>query len=188
MQNKFNHIINTFVTLSKSELKAFNKILIPVDFKKNDFFLKQGQLVNQIAFITDGVFEMYKTDKEGNEISLDFIFPDSFATDYVSYLTHSTCEVGIRANKQSSALVFNRKDLDILLESSLQFQKLGRILSEQSFIGFAERIREGFLSPEERYQKILKEKPNWIQNIPQYKIASYLNISAEWLSKIRAKN
>lgn len=188
MQDRITNILNSFVKLSSAELDTFNNLLKPFDFEKRDVFLKQGQQVSQIAIVVSGLFEMYKMDEEGNEISIDFLFPDSFVTDYVSYLTGTPCEISIRAIQQSSVVIFEKQEVDILFDSSIQFQKLGRIIAERSFIEFVYRIREGFLSPEERYQRLLKEKPYWIQSIPQYKIASFLNISPEWLSKIRTKS
>ncbi len=178
-------ILNRYVESSELEIEAFAKILKPIVFEKNEHFLLEGQNVTSVCYVTDGLFEMYKINEEGNEISIDFFFNDSFVTDYVSYLTLSKCQSNVRAIQKSSVLVFEKEDMDKLFESSIQFQKLGRVLAEQEFIVFANRLREGSLTPKERYYKLVQDKPHWIQNIPHYKLASFLNISPEWLSKIR---
>lgn len=100
-------------------------------------------------------------------------------------LLQAKCEINIRAIKKSDVLVFEKDDMDILFESSIQFQKFGRVIAEQEFIRFANRLREASLTPKERYYKLAEQMPHWIQNIPQYKLASFLKISPEWLSKIR---
>jgi hypothetical protein len=43
------------------------------------------------------------------------------------------------------------------------------------------------LPPKERYEKLVSTSCELILEIPQYLIASYLGISPEWLSKLRAK-
>lgn len=187
MEASLHEFISHYVPLNSSEQEALNSLLSSIHLMKGDVFLEQGKSVHTIAFITSGLFEMYKTDERGTEISLDFLFPGSFATDYISYLTQTNCEIGIRAIQPTRILLLHRKELDALYDSNMKFQKLGRILAEQSFIDFAKSIRESFLPVEERYQKLVREKPHWIQEIPQYKIASFLNITPEWLSKIRSK-
>jgi len=185
MYNKIDGLLNRYVKLNKSEIESFMNILQPAVYKRNEHFLIKGQSVTKCCMVMHGIFEMYKVDEEGNEISIDFFFPDSFVTDYVSYLVKAKCELNVRAIKKSDVLVFEKDDIDKLFESSIQFQKLGRVIAEQEFMEFANRLRDASLPPKERYYKLTEQKPHWIQNIPQYKIASFLNISPEWLSKIR---
>lgn len=130
---------------------------------------------------------MFHIDELGNEISIDFAFPNSFTTDYVNFLSNLPSSLYIRALEPTKIYIINKSDLEILYKKSIQFQQLGRIIAEQFFIEFPKRIRNSSLPPEVRYNQIIAEKQHCIQNITQYKIASYLNISPEWLSKIRSK-
>jgi hypothetical protein len=42
-------------------------------------------------------------------------------------------------------------------------------------------------SPEQRYKTILKSRPDLIQRVPQYYLASYLGVKPESLSRIRKR-
>ena len=42
-------------------------------------------------------------------------------------------------------------------------------------------------TPDELYKELFIYKPEWLQLIPQYHIASYLNITPETLSRIRKR-
>ena len=42
-------------------------------------------------------------------------------------------------------------------------------------------------SPEQRYRKLLKTRPELVQRIPQYHIASYIGVKPESLSRIRKR-
>ena len=179
--------INSIVSLSDNENKQLQNALQPLTLKKGEVFLKQGTTVNQIALVASGSLEMFTIDALGNERTLDFIFAQSFATDYVSYLNNTPSEMNIRALKKTEIYIIEKIELDALFDSSINFSKLGRVITEQFFTEFAKRIRDNFLPPEQRYHKLVEDKPEWIQEIPQYKIASFLGISAEWLSKLRSK-
>ena len=60
---------------------------------------------------------------------------------------------------------------------------MDRIIGEQR-----DQLTEFYrLKPEERYLKIVKERPDLLNRVPQYQIASYLGVKPETLSRIRAR-
>jgi len=178
--------IKSFVNLSQTESEKLTSCLIRIELKKGDKFLCIGQQSDKIGFVVNGTLEM-TMESDGNEVSIDFFLPNTFVSDYVSFISHEPSPTNITALKRTTILTINREDLENLYKSSIQFQKLGRMISEYFFIDFAKRIRDRELSIKERYNKLLKEKPQYLQEIPQYKIASFLGVSPEWLSKIRAR-
>jgi CRP-like cAMP-binding protein len=179
--------LSKLVNFERSELDTFNGLLKLIEIEKDEFFLKEGQVCTKIGFILEGSLEMTYVDENLEEHILEFIFPNSFATDYVSLLTEKKSDSNIKATTKSKLVYFTKEDLNQLYESSFNFQKLGRLISESYFIGFANRIKKTKLSPKQRYEMLLSENPEFVQALPQYKIASYLGISAEWLSKVRGK-
>ena len=63
-----------------------------------------------------------------------------------------------------------------------------RILLQRLQAASITRLKYLFeLSAEERYQNMNNYFPQFVQRVPQYMLASYLNITPEVLSKIRAK-
>ena len=67
-----------------------------------------------------------------------------------------------------------------------QFERLGRLIAEQSFIGLRKKTDERtLLVAKERYLNLLKLRPKVIRRIPQYYIASYLGINPPSLIRIR---
>jgi hypothetical protein len=80
------------------------------------------------------------------------------------------------------------RDLERLYEENPKFERVGRVMAENTII----RIRNRNLSllndsPEERYLQLLKDRPKVIERVPQNIIASYLGIEPETLSRIRKK-
>lgn len=177
---------NAIIPLSEEEILEFNEILRPVNLAKGDSFLKYGETSNRIAYIEEGLLEMTFVEGDAENI-LDFFFPNSFVSDYLSFLLEKPSELQITALKDSKLMCFEKDDLDRLYDSNIKFQKIGRIITERYSIEFAQRLRTNHLPPRKRYEMLRTNFPELIQQIPQYKIASFLGVSAEWLSKLRAK-
>ncbi len=176
-----------FVNFNEAELNQLSELAKPQQLKKGEYLISKGQVCDKLYFVTNGIFKLGYTNETGEEVVLDFIFQNSFAVDYVSFLLQRPTELNIIAIKDCQLLSFERKSILMLYEESIKFQKMGRLISEFYFIRFAERIKENSLPPKERYDKLVSTNGELIQEIPQYLIASYLGISAEWLSKLRAK-
>lgn len=185
MSNIFKYF-NDITSLTEKEIIEFNDILYSIELVKGDRFLKYGNVSERIAFIEDGLLEMTFIEN-GDEKMLDFLFSNSFATDYLSFLLVKPSELQITALNNSKLTCFKKEDLDRLYDSNIKFQKIGRVIAEKYYIEFVQRLRMNHLPPKERYETLRKNFPEFIQQIPQYKIASYLGVSAEWLSKLRAK-
>jgi len=183
LEKYFSKIVN----FDKEELAELNSLTKQLIVEKNGFFLKEGQTCNIIGFLLEGALEMTYVDENLEEHILEFIFPNSFVTDYVSFLTKSKSDCNIKAISKSTIVYFDKDSINKLYDKSLNFQKFGRLISESYFLGFASRIKKTKLTPKQRYEILLTENPELLQTIPQYKIASYLGISAEWLSKVRGK-
>jgi hypothetical protein len=85
-------------------------------------------------------------------------------------------------------LTISREELERLYAADIVFQRAGRLVAEHLFASWELTLRDTiFLTPAERYEKLLRERPKVIQAVPQYLIASFLNITPEYLSQIRRK-
>ena len=69
-----------------------------------------------------------------------------------------------------------------------QLETMSRIIADKMMIEYKESFDDFKTStPEERYQNLVQRKPELIQRVPQYQIASYLGIKPESLSRIRKR-
>ena len=79
--------------------------------------------------------------------------------------------------------------LQNLYKTFPETERLGRIITENYYIKLEERILSlQFKTAKERYQKLMQKKPSLIQRVSLGQIASYLGITQETLSRIRAEN
>ena len=96
--------------------------------------------------------------------------------------------MNLEAMEPTQLLVISFRDLERLYEEQPKWERVGRLMAESKII----EIKKKNLSllndsPEQRYVRLLKERPEVIHRVPQHLIASYLAIEPETLSPIRKK-
>lgn len=176
-----------YVDFSKEELETIASKFKRQTIGKNDFFLTKGQVCKKAAFVENGSLTLSQTLEDGNQQILDFFTAGDMISDYYSFLKDSKSEANIRAHKASTLLVISKTDVELLLETIPNYQKLGRLLAEEYFMQLAEKIKGSSLPPLDRYERLVEQKPVIFESFPQYMIASYLGIRPEWLSRVRAQ-
>jgi len=154
--------------------------------QKNHFFIREGKMEWQVAFVIDGALRQYYT-KDGEEKTTYFFFENHLMAGYISCITGKPSLVTIEALSRVTYISFPYKVLQELFDKSMAWQKFGRLLAEYLGIGLEERMVSLLLqSPEERYIDLLSgNKKKIIERIPQHYIANYLGITAVSMSRIR---
>ncbi|HEX6226190.1 MAG TPA: Crp/Fnr family transcriptional regulator [Chryseolinea sp.] len=174
------------VPLDDDAWNDLQKIIEPRKLDKKEHFLRQGEICRQLGFITRGYVRLYFL-KDGDEITKDFNFENSFCGSYASFSLLQPSRFNIIAMEKVWFYSIGREDLFRLFDKYPSLQKLGRLSMENMFI--RKEMREAsFLldSAEQRYQNLLQQYPRITQRVPLKYLASYLGITAETLSRIRA--
>ena len=80
----------------------------------------------------------------------------------------------------------NRTPLSIWYNENPKFERLFRIITENMLIANLRKNDVFFqMTSKDRYTDFVTKLPNFIQRVPQYMIASYLEITPEYLSELR---
>jgi len=166
----------------------FSNSRIPLGIPARGFFLKEGQICDQMAFVGKGELRMFYITKEGKEINVEFFFENDFVASYQSFIRQAKSKYYIQALSDCELVTISHSALQNAYANSPYWQKFGRIIAEKVF-SLAEQRTEGFLfcNAEERYLNLLQNRPIFLEKIPLYHIASYLGIEPESLSRLRKK-
>jgi CRP-like cAMP-binding protein len=179
--------VKSIVKLSKIEEMALLQSLDYKQFKKNEIILQQGSICNSVMFINKGCIRYFYL-KDGEEITGQFFSENNWFTDYDSYLTNKPSEIIIQALEDCTIVFIQKTKLEQLYEKHVVFERLGRLLAENAFIGLRSRYKSSMLlSPEDRYKAFLKNRPEIAQRVAQHYIASFLGIKPQSLSRIRKR-
>lgn len=180
-----NHIIK-FAKPANKELELLSESLRAKEIKKKAFLLKEGQFCDNVCFIVEGCFRSFFINEKGVEKIINFGIEDWWITDYDSFSNFCPTRLYIQAIEDSKILCISKKDLDSILDQSLELNKYFRILMEKVRIADQRRIEYLFnLSGVELYKLFSEAYPDFVQRVPQFMLASYLGFTPEFLSKIR---
>lgn len=179
--------IQKFITLELSEIDILESSLGITKIKKKEHVLQQDQICTTMYFITKGCFRQYIINDKGTEQTLQFGIENWWITDYLSYHNHTPSHFYIQAIENSEVIAIEKPVLESLLIQIPKLERYFRIVSQKTFGAAQMRIKILFtMSAEERYHHFNNLNPDFVQRVPQYMLASYLDFSAEFMSKIRA--
>lgn len=94
----------------------------------------------------------------------------------------------IEAQVPSRLLVLNARELQEakVLDHRVQDWMLQALMVERQRL--IQREHQWLMfSATERYLKVLQESPNWLEQVPQHRLASYLGVTDVALSRIRRR-
>lgn len=183
---KIKNSIDPIVSLTEEELMNLSSAFYSKKLKKNDFFLKEGQVCDYIGLLTSGVLIYSKTLENGDEVTIHFAFEGDWVNNNLSRLSSTPSTICIKAIVDTEILIIKQNDINDLYLQIPKIERLGRILTERAFIKFVEQTIEfQTLSAKERYEKLLKNYPEIFQKVQLYHIANYLGIAPKSLSRIR---
>ena len=180
------HIKKT-LPLSESDLVNFLSEFKTIQLKKGEYFIREGQLKKELGLIVKGCMFCYYN-KGGEQVIDEFSLDYEFITDYFSYLTNTPAEKNVKCIEDTELLVLPFKVLKSEYSNKPNIEKIGRIMAEGLFINWHQKAKSLMLDDAEtRYLKLISKRSDLVQRVPQYLIASFLNIKPETLSRIRNK-
>lgn len=172
--------------LPPDSIAAFAEIIEPQEYKKGGLVQPIGHTCRTIYFVKRGALRVYYF-KDSHEITESFEFENSFVARAESLLTGKPSRKAIEAIEDSEVLAINAIKLFELYDQHPYLERLFRKLMEASYLKMINRVESlQFHTAAERYQELLREHSDLLQRVPLKMIASYLGITPESLSRIRA--
>jgi CRP-like cAMP-binding protein len=174
------------ISLNAEEQQYFLSLLQVKQLRKRQFLLQEGDVCRNEYFVNKGCLRGYAIDQKGVEHVLQFAIEDWWIGDMQSFITQTPARLAIDALEDTEVYYLDRDSWDALLERVPKFEKFFRVLLQQAFISFQERIISSMIdTAEQRYIQFLERYPQFEQRLPQHQIAAYLGITPESLSRIR---
>lgn len=153
---------------------------------KKQLVIQPGFIAKHRMYILKGAFRAYVIDEKGNDHTIQFAIEDWWISDYNSYIYQSPATQFVVALEDSLVLQIDHDAEQKLKASSHELETLFRIMAEKSTAFYARRITANLTqNAEQRYNEFVEKFPKVAQRLPQYALASYLNMTREFLSRIR---
>ena len=187
MQNLINKIKKSISLSSQAEQYIYSiskeKIL-----SKGEILIREGQTVNKTFFVSKGSLRSFCVDKEGKEHTLQFAIKDWWISDFMAIYNKEPASLTVECISDSDVIEFNAQKLNEIYLQFPEFEPFQRKNLERHVVSLHKRILNQLqMTALERYNLFLEQYPNIDQHVPNYHIASYLGITQQSLSRVRAK-
>lgn len=156
--------------------------------RKRQYFLQEGDICKNVAFIIKGAARMFSIDEKGHEHIVRFGLETWWLGDHESFNLLTPSRYHIEMLEDSELLVITPAQAYELRDRVKGFDLTIKAMDRQLAIAAQKRIHAALsMTAEERYDDLARTYPQFLQRFPQNMIASYLGISPETLSRIRAR-
>ena len=177
-----------YLALDAAERNALKERSRLRRLKKRGFLLQEGEVCKSYAFVVEGCLRMYELDAKGVEHNLQFARENEWIVDIGSFHAEKPSSLFIEALEPSTVVSIEHADLLYLYTEHPKFDRNFRVIIEDQFVELQQRmLRRNASSAEQRYAHFVHQHPALAARVPNVHIASYLGVTPEFLSRLRAK-
>lgn len=181
-------VLNPLLT---TELIAkYQHFFVPQSFAAKTILLKEGQIAEKVYWIKKGCIRVW-INHQGTDVTFQFFLEESLVASMESFWKGNASQITIETVEACDLLVADKKDIKIVMEDTLEKRDFRDLFINAIFDRTFDYMQHSLsfikLTPEQRYLKLLDERPELVQRIAQHYLASYLGISKVHLSRIKSK-
>ncbi|MBP3711136.1 MAG: Crp/Fnr family transcriptional regulator [Bacteroidaceae bacterium] len=160
-------------------------ILVPMKFQKGDTILKEGSVCNALYFVDKGMVRQYYY-KNKKDVTEHFSFEGRIVFCIESLLKQEPSRLIVEALENTTLYAIPYETLLGLMVRNQEMEMLYRKILEHVAISSQEHAdSQRFENAAERYERLLREKPEIVLRAPMVHIASFLQMTPETLSRVR---
>ena len=161
-------------------------VMEEVHYRKGEILMHEGEVCSSFYIIKDGLWRGFYM-RDGNDTSLWFAYEGETIFSTSGYISNKPSMVSIEAMTDSTLYKISKNELETFFCSSISRANMGRHILEKEFLAIEEKlINTGSPQAKERYLKLLEKDPELLKHVPLKHIASYLYVTPQSLSRIRA--
>lgn len=176
------------VSLTPEEQTLFLSLTETKTYKAKTILLKAGEVCTHSFFVTKGILRSYTIDENGVEHVMSFACPGWWIADMYSYLSQRPGQLYIEVNEDAEVVLLSKENQEQLYNAIPKTERFFRILIENSLVANQQRLIDNLsFTAEARYDKFTKKYKELVNCLPQKQIASYIGVTPEFFSKMKAR-
>ena len=175
-----------YSTMTHDELDVLESILVPIKYAKGEIALSEGEICKNLLYIDKGLMRQFYF-KHGKEVTEHLAQDHTIVMCIESLFKEEPTKLQIEAIEPTVVYALPKADLERVAMHNVNIQILYRKILEESLIisqVHADLVR--FETAQDRYKKLCKLMPQVVLLAPLVYIASYLQMTPETLSRVRA--
>jgi CRP-like cAMP-binding protein len=186
MENEIIKYLSKYTSLTDELIDILKESTIIKKYKKGAYLLREGEISNESFLVLKGCIKSYVIN-DGEEKIIDF-YTEEQPILPISYGMKAPSEQYLECLEDCILTVNTPEHENAMFLKYPQFESICRIMTEVMMTNFQESfVNYKMTNPEERYLYLLKKRPDIIQRVPQYQLASYLGIKPESFSRLKKR-
>lgn len=176
------------VTLTPEEQELFLSKTETRQFKVKTILLSAGEVATCTYFVNSGILRSFNINDNIIEHVLHFACEGWWIGDMYSYISEKPGNLFIEVLEDAEVVIITKENHQELYQEIPKLERFFRILAENSLVSHQERLMDNLsLTAEERFEKFCSKYPTLIQKVPQKQIASFIGVTPEFFSKMKAR-
>ncbi|WP_315516864.1 Crp/Fnr family transcriptional regulator [Hoylesella shahii] len=175
-----------YSTMTHDELDILESVLVPMKFAKGEIILKEGDVCEHVYYVELGLTRQFYF-KNGKELTEHIGVEHSIVMCIESLFMEKPTHLQLEALEPTLIYAMPKRKLEEVALHNVNIQILFRKILEESLIisqVHADMLR--FETAQDRYLKLCKLSPQVVLRAPLVYVASYLQMTPETLSRVRA--
>jgi CRP/FNR family transcriptional regulator, anaerobic regulatory protein len=184
--------LKSALPVSECTLANFLKYTKIIRIPKGKLLLSEGDICEKLCFLGSGLVRGYYLAEDGiggfADVTEWFAAENDFFLAAESFINQTPARECIEALESSVIVYITKSDLYHLYQQDPHVNGIGRMIAEHFLLVHLQQLREmRTLSASEKLEVFRSRSANLFQRVPQKHIASYLGISENYVSKLKAK-
>lgn len=178
-----------YITIERERLNVLELYTERRMFKKKASVLTEGEPCREKFFVAKGCIQVFFLKPNGVEQTIDFALENWWTTDFSAFGTDRRSQFSIRTTENTELIVLSYENQVHLLKQLPELEQYFHKVFQIAYAASQNRIKYLYqFSREELYRNFAQQFPQFVQRVPQYLLASFLDFTPEYLSELRKKS
>ncbi len=188
MNTYLNAVRTLCPNVSHTALNYLKSGLRVVELQPKHFFIHANVIQQEIGFVFQGLIRAFYIDNQGNEITVNFVQENRYATHYTAFITRTPGKYYFQCIEPIILVNLSYDHIQTGYDKFPDIERYGRLIAEE-VLKFQQKRIESFLfdTAEQRYLDFIKENPDLFNRVSLSHLSSFLGMERQTLTRIRQK-
>lgn len=186
--NNIKRSIRRFYPVSEQSLQAFTAQFKRIDFPAKTLIIEGGKMDNHVYFIEKGLCRSYCI-VDDEEVTSWFSREGDITFALLALYRNQPGFEYVETLEPTTVYAINIDELNQLYETNIDIANWSRLVHQECVLSLQiRRIERLQKSAKERYELLLNEQPDLFARVKLSYLASFLGMTPQHLSKMRAES